>query len=169
MKPTKTGQFAMAISERLAVKDWDMADLSRRIDVSYEFARKLVKGLVFPSRELLNRICEVLELDREKMWGLAVADKIKKKYGSLPSTLTGKEPRFAELEPLLPRLTQEQFETMLAMVEVLANRNRTEPSVASTTASTTWGISKLVKQLKPARSGFGGRPPKRAARTAEVK
>ena len=84
MKPTKTWQFAMAISARLAEKDWDMADLSRQINVSYEFSRKLAKGLVFPSRDLLNKICDVLELDREKMWTLVIADKIKKKIRKPP-------------------------------------------------------------------------------------
>jgi hypothetical protein len=117
----------------------------RRIGTSYEYCRKISKGLTFPSRVLLKRICEVLELDREKMWSLVIADKIKQKYGGLPSALTGKDPRFMELEPLLSKLTQEQYETMLAMVEVLADRNRvTEPSGMVPTAP-------IFKLDKPAR------------------
>jgi transcriptional regulator with XRE-family HTH domain len=159
MKPTKTWQFAMAISERLAEKDWDMADLARRIGTSYEYSRKLSKGLVVPSRDLLKKICEVLELDREKMWTLVIADKIKKQYGNLPSALTGKDPRFMELEPLLSKLTQEQYETMLAMVEVLADRNRmTEPSAASTEVPHRVGTRQSVfKMHKHARAELEAR------------
>jgi len=155
MKPTKTWQFAIAISERLAEKDWDMADLARRIGTSYEYSRRLSKGLVLPSHDLLKKICEVLELDREKMWTLVIADKIKQKYGNLPFALTGKDPRFMELEPLLSKLTQEQYETMLAMVEVLADRNRmTEASGASVEVPPhrAGAHQSVFKLVKPARA-----------------
>jgi hypothetical protein len=93
------------------------------------------------------------------MWTLVIADKIKKQYGNLPSALTGKDPRFMELEPLLSKLTQEQYETMLAMVEVLADRNRmTEPSAASTEVPHRVGTRQSVfKMHKHARAELEAR------------
>jgi len=83
---------------------------------------------------------------------------------ALCCALTGKDPRFVELEPLLSKLTQEQYETMLAMVEVLADRNRlTEPSGASTEVplQRVGARQSVFKLGKPARADLKAREVKR--------
>jgi transcriptional regulator with XRE-family HTH domain len=120
---TTTG-FAKAISERLEGKDWDIAELARQIDSSYEYVRQLVRGYTLPGKHLLKNICKVLDLDEREMSKLVVGDKIRKKYGGIPLELTGKDPRFLEIERLLPQLTEQQFDFILGAVEGIAKRNR---------------------------------------------
>jgi hypothetical protein len=112
--------FAAALSDQMRVKGWDIAKLAREIETSYEFARRLTTGQSFPSRLTLKHICKMLGLDQEKMWNLVVSDKITQKYGAVP----GKSARFAELERLLPDITEDQYQTLLGMVEGWTTRNR---------------------------------------------
>lgn len=112
--------FAAALSDQMQAKGWDINKLSRELDVSYEFARRLTVGRTFPSRFMTKMICKMLGLDPETMWSLVVTDKITQKYGAVP----GKNARFAELERLLPNITEDQYQTLLGMVEGWAGRNR---------------------------------------------
>jgi transcriptional regulator with XRE-family HTH domain len=127
----KTTNFAKALSERLEAKNWDIAELARRIDSSYEYGRQLVRGYTFPGKHVLKNICTVLDLDQEEMWKLVVGDKISKKYGGIPAELTGKDPRFLEIERLLPQLTELQFDFIVGAIEGIAKRNRHSDAVAS--------------------------------------
>jgi lambda repressor-like predicted transcriptional regulator len=115
----KTG-FAAALSDQMKVKGWDIARLHKELDVSYEYARRLTLGRSFPSRFMTKMICKMLGLDPEKMWALVISDKVTQKYGAVP----GKNARFAELERLLPEISEDQFQTLMGMVEGWAARNR---------------------------------------------
>jgi hypothetical protein len=143
----KTTNFAKTLSERLEAKGWDIADLSRQIDCSYEYGRQLVRGYTFPGKHVLKSICAVLDLDQEEMRKLVVGDKISKKYGGIPSELTGKDPRFLEIERLLPQLTAEQFEIVVEIIEGITRRNRrSEAAVASSQSKPR--VDKMFSPLK---------------------
>jgi hypothetical protein len=120
----KTSNFAKALEEGLEAKGWDIADLARQIDSSYEYGRQLVRGYTCPGKHCLKSICTVLDLDQEEMRKLVVGDKLSKKYGGIPPELTGKDPRFLEIERLLPQLTPEQFEIVVEIIEGMTRRNR---------------------------------------------
>jgi len=120
----QTSNFAKALEERLEAKGWDIAELARQIECSYEYGRQLVRGYTFPGKHVLNSICAVLDLDQEEMRKLVVGDKISKKYGGIPPELTGKDPRFLEIERLLPQLTEEQFDFIVGAIEGITRRNR---------------------------------------------
>lgn len=124
------GQFATKISEVMEGRGLSVAWLSRELDITYEHVRKICHGLAFPSRYILKDICRLLDLDLEDMQKLVIADKIQNKYGGIPFELAGKTPRFVELERVLPKLTQEQFESLLDMAEGMAKRNRPTRSLA---------------------------------------
>jgi len=131
----KTTNFAKALSERLEAKGWDIADLARQIDSSYEYGRQLVRGYTFPGKHVLKSICTVLDLDQEEMRKLVVGDKISKKYGGIPPELTGKDPRFLEIERLLPQLTEQQFDFIVGAIEGIAKRNRRPDTAVASSQS----------------------------------
>lgn len=122
------GQFAVALTTAMEEKGWSLRNLSEELDTTYEHLRKLCRGMAFPSKYLLwegkKNICEILGLDREQMRRLVIADKIQSKYGGIPFELSGKNPRFTKIERLLPNLTDDQFESMLGMLEGWDKRNR---------------------------------------------
>jgi len=144
----KTSNFAKALEEGLEAKGWDIADLARQIDCSYEYGRQLVRGYTFPGKHVLKNICTVLDLDQEEMRKLVVGDKISKKYGGIPAELTGKDPRFLEIERLLPQLTAEQFEIVVEIIEGIARRNRRSDTAMASSHSKPRGVHKLWSPLK---------------------
>jgi hypothetical protein len=98
--------------------------LAEELDATYEHVRKIVRGIGFPSKRMLKDICSALDLNFEEMNRLAVSDRIEKKYGSVPAEISGKTPRFIKLERILPQLSDEQFNMLLASAEGLARANR---------------------------------------------
>lgn len=101
-----------------------MMDLAVSTGTTYEHTRKLCHGLAFPSKYLLVTICEELGLDLAKMKQLLITDKIQRTYGEIPEALTGKDPRFAQIEHLLPKITEEQFNIILGQLEGWDRLNR---------------------------------------------
>ena len=99
-------QFARALTESLEKEGRTMMDLAVSIDTTYEHTRKMCHGLAFPSKYKLVAICEELDLDLAKMKELLIADKVQRTYGEIPKALTGKHPRFAQIERLLPKITE---------------------------------------------------------------
>lgn len=117
-------QFSHSMLEGLEDKNQNVAWLAKEVGITYEHARKLGKGVAFPSRRLLRDICRVLGLKEEEMWRLVVSDKLREKYGEIPTELAGKSQRALEVERLLPKITEEQYQSLLGMLEGWAKRNR---------------------------------------------
>jgi hypothetical protein len=118
------GQVASEVQKKLEEKDWSILRLSKELDASYEHTRKIVHGLAFPSKRMLRDICHILGLDFKRMEKLAVADRIERRYGGIPLELAGKNPRFIQVERILPHLSDEQFQNVLAMLQDMDRRNR---------------------------------------------
>jgi transcriptional regulator with XRE-family HTH domain len=123
-RPSDVGQFAVALNNKLEQKGWSVLRLAKELDATYEHVRKIAKGLTFPSMRFLKDLCRVLGLDYGEMARLVVADKIERKYGGIPAELAGKDPRFTQIERLLPALSDEQFHTVLGILQDMDRRNR---------------------------------------------
>jgi transcriptional regulator with XRE-family HTH domain len=119
-----TTSFARALTEALEAKQSNITELADKIDSSYEYVRQLTKGNALPGRHLLKAICGVLGLNYASTSNLVVGDKLSRKYGDDAYTKIGKNPRFLEIERLLPQLTEEQFQFILGAIEGIAKRNR---------------------------------------------
>ena len=88
--------------------------------------RHTVNWIISPLRveKYVRDICGMLDLDFNQMNKLAVADRIKRRYGTIPTEMAGKNPRFTQLERLLPGLTDEQFNLLLNSAEGFDRANR---------------------------------------------
>jgi transcriptional regulator with XRE-family HTH domain len=114
----------VALTAALEKKGWTVMKLAEELDATYEHVRKIVRGLGFPSKRMLRDICGMLDLNFEQMNKLAIADRIEKRYGTIPTELAGKNPRFTKVERLLPNLTEDQFQILLAQLEGFDRSNR---------------------------------------------
>lgn len=133
---SKGNRLAFELARLIEARHLSIKELAEQVDLSYEQTRRLVNGSALPSREAIERICAILGADLKKMTTLLFAEKSQRVYGSdVVSEVTGKDPRFSELEPLLPQLTQEQFETLRALAEVMARRTRMNAPDAVNTAA----------------------------------
>jgi hypothetical protein len=117
-------QFSGAIIDALEAKGKSIGWLAEATGITYEHARKLVRGDTFPSKLLLPQIVKVLGLDKQKMQNMVISDRLRKEFGGIPDALAGKTPRMVKIEAVLEKLTDEQFSNLLGMAQGMANMNR---------------------------------------------
>lgn len=118
------GSFAEKLNARMEEIDVDIRRLAEAVDTTYEHTRRVVRGLSVPSNPLLRAICTELELDYDEMKELAMADKLKRKYGSALASLTERNPELEPLERLWPDLTDEQKNTLVFVAQGFAKSNK---------------------------------------------
>lgn len=119
------GRFAQELLAGLHEKGMTKNDLAAKLEISYEYVRKMEQGRGYPSRLLLKEICKLLGLKLEAMQDLITQDQLEKKYGSSGLKALGKDPRGSQLEAAgLNTLTKDQFHMVVSMVEGLAKGNR---------------------------------------------
>jgi hypothetical protein len=116
-------EFSVAVLEALEAKDKSIGWLADATKITYEHARKLVRGKTFPSKLLLPQIIKVLGLDKQKITQMVIADRLRKQFGEIPEAITGKTPRMVKLGMVLESLTDEQFQNLLGMAQGMAAMN----------------------------------------------
>lgn len=111
------GQLGETLSDALAKDHRTLPDFARSIGTTYEHARKLVKGMAFPSRLLLKEICRVLHLKFDEMDRLLVEDKLRYKYGPRYAQALGEDPRYEEVKHDIAVLSPENWLLIKSMIK----------------------------------------------------
>lgn len=116
-------RLAEMIKEQMQDRGVTIIDLAKKLDLSYEHARRIVRGMI-PSRFVLKAICEELKLPYKQVLDLANADKITEKYGELPAVMAGKKPSMEPLERVWDDISEDQQKDIIAMAQGWAKRAR---------------------------------------------
>jgi transcriptional regulator with XRE-family HTH domain len=111
------GQLGEALSDALETRHTNLPDFARLTGITYEHARKLVKGIAFPSRLLLKEICRVLTLNFDEMDRLLVEDKLRHKYGPRYAEALGENPRYEEVKYDIDALSPENWTLIKNMIK----------------------------------------------------
>ncbi len=114
------GNFGNALAAAVDKKGVSLRELAELLDVTYEHLRKLIRSEALPSSYLLRDVCKHLGLNLADMEEAVIRDKMAKQYsaGAL-SKVMKRNPRMARLEPLVPLLSDAEYETVLAMIRGL--------------------------------------------------
>jgi len=121
------------MNKRMQENGLSVNRLAIQLDVSYEYVRKIARGLSTPSGRTLVKICDVLQLDHHEMERLVVADKIRRHYGKVVLDIVGKDERTEQLECYLGSLTDEQIEFLRAGALYWVRKNRKKNAQARRT------------------------------------
>ena len=92
-----------------------MREVGRNIGYSYEHVRKVIRGEVTFTREFNDALCLELGLDADDMWKLAESQKLRNKYGHLPSGI----PKDTRVEQIWEAMNKVQKEAWIAIGEAL--------------------------------------------------
>lgn len=128
MKKKRSGEDAYTtrlgdlISKKLAEKDLEILDLAKELEVSYEHARRIVKGLGVPSKPILRIICTYLGMNYKEAEKMVTVDKIQKKYGGIPLELSNKKPGLEPIERVWDSLTPSQQRDAVTLIQGWARR-----------------------------------------------
>jgi ribosome-binding protein aMBF1 (putative translation factor) len=112
------------VSEAMEKQKVEIRDLAEKLGVTYETVRGIVRGLVVPSKFVLKPIADALGLDDEELGKAAVADRIRKKYGTVPLVIAGKNPELEPIERVWQHLTNEHKQDLVGMAQMYAKRDR---------------------------------------------
>lgn len=124
-------QFAHALRVDMDKRELPLKAFAAKAKITYEHARKLVRGEAFPSAALLNRISDVLAIDqtRRKVYSVSIAlDKIERKYSDVFPFLLELDPKTADfardLAPDWQELSQDQRHFFREQIHLAAEANR---------------------------------------------
>jgi len=94
-------RLPLALQRAIELRRISLDHLAQRVDSTYEHMRRLVRGLAYPSRNLLRSIAMVLGEDFEQLQNKLELDKLYERYGGIP--------KFLKSEPRLPKQLQDDF------------------------------------------------------------
>jgi hypothetical protein len=129
--PVEPGKVAETLTDVLREAGLGIGDLVEPTDLSYEHARRIVRGESVPSLPVLRLICNFLGLNFEEMKKLAMEDSLRRKYGDVPIEMAGKNPEMDPIERAWPHLTKKQKATVVTMVKDWAKANRLSGGIPS--------------------------------------
>jgi transcriptional regulator with XRE-family HTH domain len=112
------------ILDAMEEKGMSIRELSVAVETTYEHIRRIVKGEGIPSKFMLKDICEKLHINYKEAEKAATADRIAKRFGSIPIELSGKNPEMEPLDRIWTKLTDEQKHDLISMAQTWAKRNR---------------------------------------------
>jgi hypothetical protein len=115
-------ELSLFIYDGMKHKGFSVQALADATSVGYERARTSVTGDKPPSQRLLRDICRVLQLDFKIANDMLIAEKVKQKYGLLPSALATADPELRSIEALWPELTPQEKEHITWLVSKYAEK-----------------------------------------------
>jgi len=122
--------MAITLYDQMLERNISVAELAKRVEVTYEAVRRIAGGSQPPSKRLLKDICVVLGLDFQTVDNMRKAEQIRRKHGALPPELTNKNPELQPIEDLWDFLTLEDKEQIIHLVRYHAERRLTRGRVA---------------------------------------
>lgn len=119
------GRFGTAFHKALIDKGLSLVEFSRLVDSNYEYQRKILRGLVFPSKRMLEAMVKPLGLKMKDMEVLIAQDRMEKKVGRTAfGAATGRHERSSEIEAILPHLTDLQIDQIIAQMRAIMQHNK---------------------------------------------
>jgi hypothetical protein len=118
-----TNMLSEFIAAGLAAKSFGINDLAKRVEISYEHARRAVRGESVPAKSALKEICRVLDLDYDRASRLADGAHLRSKYGMLPEELVTRPKGLEPIERVWQKLTINQKDDLVMMAQQWARRN----------------------------------------------
>lgn len=119
------GRFGTTFHKALVDKGMTLVEFARKIDANYEYLRKIFRGEVFPSKQMLKVICAPLKLDTTAMWVLITQDRMEHKVGTEAfNTASGRNSHASEFDALLPHLSEAEIGGIIAQMKAIVKHKR---------------------------------------------
>lgn len=117
-------QTAGMLAGRMRDLHLSIRDVSAKVGTSYEHVRSVVTGNALPSDLMARALAETLKIKKEELERLLTADRIRRKFGTIPLEIAGKNPELEPLERVWNHLSQDHKADLIAQAEVWAKRDR---------------------------------------------
>jgi transcriptional regulator with XRE-family HTH domain len=119
--PNRTGEM---LTERMRDLKLSIRDIAAKVGTSYEHVRSVVNGKAVPSDLMARALADALKINKEELKRVVTADRIRKKFGTIPLEIAGKNPELEPLERVWNHLSQNHKADLIAQAEAWAKRDR---------------------------------------------
>ncbi len=117
-------QIALRLREAMDRENISIAQLAQQIDMTYEYTRRLVKGINIPSRALLKVVCARFGWDFDEVYRTVVQDKFRLANGAPGALAQDLNPEVEPFEKAWHLLDIDQKEILLAQFKLFLAQNR---------------------------------------------
>src|SRR5689334_6695345 len=100
--PDARGFFSASLCHAMDKGGVSIKELSVETEISFEHARKLVRGTALPSPELLARMVRVVPIDYSEARQRVTHDQIVRRYGDAAWAAAGINPALAPFYVIIP-------------------------------------------------------------------
>jgi transcriptional regulator with XRE-family HTH domain len=118
---TRTGALIEGAMEQKGVT---IRQLSMDMEMAYEHIRKIVRGMSLPGKPLLKQICLRLGLDYKELHQAWIGDDIHRRFGDIPTEISGKKPGMVKMEQYWDDLSPDHQKDITDMVIKWARQDR---------------------------------------------
>ena len=119
--PNQTGEM---LAQKMREVKLSIRDVATKVGTSYEHVRSIVKGKAVPSDLMARALAEALKINKAELERVVTADRIRRKFGTIPLEIAGKNPELEPLERVWNYLSQDHKADLVAQAEAWAKRDR---------------------------------------------
>lgn len=119
--PNQTGEM---LARKMRDLKLSIRDVATKVGTSYEHVRSIVKGKAVPSDLMARALAETLKINKDELERVVTADRIRRKFGTIPLEIAGKNPELEPLERVWIHLSQDHKADLIAQAEAWAKRDR---------------------------------------------
>lgn len=112
------------IEEAMEKNNVSIRDLKEAVGYTYEHIRGIIRGKTVPAAELLEVICEFLHMDYQAAEQMLIEDKIRAKFGSIPKSISQKNPELAPIELVWGRLSEAHKKDLISIANSYYKQDR---------------------------------------------
>lgn len=123
-EPLAGALLSEMINKKMEEVGMSIRGLAQKLEMSYEHVRRITNAESIPSPRVLKDICGHLKLNYKEAEKLLTADKIRKKYGTIPLELSGKKPGLEPIERVWDQLTPEHQKDAVVLITDWAKRDK---------------------------------------------
>ena len=117
-------QIALKIQQEIDRERISVAQLAKDIDMTYEYTRRLVKGMNSPSKILLKTIAQRFSWDFDEAYALLVQDRFRLANGKEGAIAQELNPEVEPFEKAWHLLDESQKEILVAQFSLFLAQNR---------------------------------------------
>lgn len=117
-------RFGEEMQKKMDALGLSIRDVSDKLGATYEYVRRMVRGMSLPSKYMIVSLEEILQWPRDEMRLLTVSDKLEREHGGIPELLAGKNPELAPFEHGWPMLLDQEKEVLISQLNTFVRQHK---------------------------------------------
>lgn len=117
-------QFGVRAQEQMDLLGLDINALAGKVGSTYEYMRKIVRGMTLPSKYMVRSVAQALKIDPVEAEDMIAADRMRLKLGESALRVQGIPPDMEQIVQAWGDLTPQSKKHAIDLVQTLRKQDR---------------------------------------------